>query len=136
MSNLIERAKNVLLTPKTEWPVIAAEPETTSGLYTKYILILSALGPIAMFFKVTMIGTQVPFLGTFRVDMGTGLTQLVLAYVLGLVAVYRLRAHRQRACADFRRAEGFDAVAQDRGLCARRPAGSRASASCCHGSAC
>jgi hypothetical protein len=88
MSNLIERAKNILLSPKTEWPVIAAEPETTSGLYTKYILILSALGPIAMFFKVTMIGTQVPFLGTFRVDMGTGLTQLVLAYVLGLVAVY------------------------------------------------
>jgi Yip1-like protein len=88
MSNLIERAKNILLSPKTEWPVIAAEPETTSGLYTKYIMILSALGPIAMFFKTTMIGTQVPFLGTFRVDMGTGLTQLVLTYVLGLVAVY------------------------------------------------
>lgn len=88
MSNLIERAKNILLSPKTEWPVIAAEPETTSGLYTKYIMILSALGPIAMFFKTTMIGTQVPFLGTFRVDMGTGLTQLVLTYILGLVAVY------------------------------------------------
>jgi hypothetical protein len=88
MSNLIERAQRILLSPKTEWPVIAAEPDTTSGLYTKYIMILSALGPIAMFFKATMIGTQVPFLGTFRVDIGTGLTQLVLTYVLGLLAVY------------------------------------------------
>jgi hypothetical protein len=32
MSNLITRAQNILLTPKTEWPVIAAEPETTAGL--------------------------------------------------------------------------------------------------------
>jgi hypothetical protein len=88
MSNLIERAQRILLTPKTEWPVIAAEPETTSGLYTKYVIFLAALGPIAMFFKSTMIGTQVPFLGNFRLDMGTGLVQLVLGYVLGLVSVY------------------------------------------------
>ncbi len=88
MSKLIERAQRILLSPKTEWPVIAAEPETTSGLYTKYVIFLAALGPIAMFFKSTLIGTQVPFLGTFRLDMGTGLIQLVLSYILGLVAVY------------------------------------------------
>src|SRR5688572_31893314 len=51
MSNLVTRVQNILLTPKTEWPVIAAEAETTSGLYTRYILILSALGPLAMFVK-------------------------------------------------------------------------------------
>ena len=49
MSKLIDRVKAILLTPTTEWPVIAAEPETTSGLYTKYIMILAAIGPIAMF---------------------------------------------------------------------------------------
>ena len=88
MNNLIGRVKAILLTPTTEWPVIAAEPETTSGLYTKYILILAALGPIAMFLKSTLIGTSVPFLGTFRLDMGTGLLQLVLTYGLSLVVVY------------------------------------------------
>lgn len=87
MSNIVTRVQNILLTPKTEWPVIAAEPETTSGLYTKYILILSALGPIAMFLKGTLIGTST-FIGTFRMDMGTGITMLVLSYVLGLVGVY------------------------------------------------
>ncbi len=88
MSNLIGRVQNILLTPKTEWPVIAAEPETTAGLYTKYILIVSALGPIAAFLKGTLIGTTLPLVGTFKLDMGTGLTQLALTYCLGLVSVF------------------------------------------------
>ena len=73
MSNLIGRVQNILLTPKTEWPVIAAEPETTAGLYTKYILILSAIGPIAMFLKSTLIGISVPFVGAYKVGIGDGL---------------------------------------------------------------
>lgn len=87
MSNLVARVQNILLTPKTEWPVIAAEPETTSGLYTKYILIVSALGPLAMFLKNTLIGTST-FVGTFRVDMATGLKWLVVMYVLGLAGIW------------------------------------------------
>src|SRR5688572_16647246 len=87
MSNLVTRVQNILMTPKSEWPVIAAEPETTSGLYTKYILILSALGPLAMFLKSTLIGTST-FIGTFRVDMGTGIKSLVLMYLLGLVGIW------------------------------------------------
>ncbi len=87
MSNLVTRVQNILLTPKTEWPVIAAEPETTSGLYTKYILVISALGPLAMFLKSTLIGTST-FVGTFRVDMATGLKWLVVMYVLGLVGIW------------------------------------------------
>jgi len=87
MSNLVARVQNILLTPKTEWPVIAAEPDTTSGLYTRYILIVSALGPVAMFVKGTLIGTST-FVGTYRVDMATGLKGLVLMYGLGLVGIY------------------------------------------------
>lgn len=88
MSNLIQRVQNILMTPKTEWPVIAGEAETTGSLYTKYILIVSALGPIAMFLKGTLIGTTVPFVGTFRVGMGAGLSMAVLQYVLGLLGIF------------------------------------------------
>ena len=87
MSNLVTRAQNILLTPKTEWPVIATEPETTSGLYTKYILILAALGPLALFLKSTLIGTAT-FVGTFRIGIGMALTSAVLTYVSTLVAIY------------------------------------------------
>lgn len=88
MSKLIERVQRILLSPKTEWPVIAAEPETTAGLYKGYIAILAAIGPIAMFLKSSVIGYSVPFLGTFRDSIGNGLVGLVLSYALSLVAVY------------------------------------------------
>jgi hypothetical protein len=88
MSSLIQRVQNILMTPKTEWPVIAAEPETTGSLFTKYILIVSALGPVAMVIKSTLIGTSVPFVGTFRMGFGAAISLAVASYVLGLVAVF------------------------------------------------
>lgn len=87
MSNVIERVKAVLLTPRTEWPVIATEPETTASLYTKYILVVSALAAIGMFLKNSLIGTTT-FLGTVRMDIGTGLTMAVTMYVLGLISIF------------------------------------------------
>ena len=88
MSNLIGRVQNILLTPKTEWPVIAAEPETVGGLYTKYILLVSALGPVAMFLRYSVFGVGVPFVGTYRMGMGAGIGMAVSSYVLGLIAVF------------------------------------------------
>ncbi len=136
MSKLVERAQRILMSPKTEWPVIAAEPETTAGLYTNYILIVAALGPIAMFLKTTLIGTQLPFLGTFRLDMGTGLIQLVMTYILGLVSVYvfaliiNALAPTFGGQKDSLQSLKVGGVFDDRGL------GRAASASCCPGSAC
>ena len=46
--NLVDRVKGILLSPKEEWPKISAETETTQSLYTGYILILAAIGPIAL----------------------------------------------------------------------------------------
>lgn len=45
---LVERVKNILLTPKTEWPKIAEETATTQSIFVGYVLILAAIGPIAM----------------------------------------------------------------------------------------
>ncbi len=87
MSNLVARVRNILLTPRTEWPVIAAEPDTTAGLYTRYILVVSALGPIGAFISNSLIGTTT-FLGTFRMGIGAGLSMAVAMYVLGLVGIF------------------------------------------------
>ena len=46
--NLIERLKGILLAPKAEWPKIAAEPMTAQGIYTGWVMILAAIGPLAM----------------------------------------------------------------------------------------
>ena len=45
MEQLIERVKAILLTPQTEWPVIAREPGDVSVLFTRYVAILALIGP-------------------------------------------------------------------------------------------
>jgi hypothetical protein len=47
--DLIQRAKNICLTPTTEWPVIATEPATPGGLLGGYAAPLAAIGAIAGF---------------------------------------------------------------------------------------
>ncbi|MGH7514216.1 MAG: Yip1 family protein [Gemmatimonadales bacterium] len=89
--NLVERAKRLLLTPKPEWQVIDAEPTTTAELYTKYIIPLAAIGPIARVIGFSLIGMHVPFSGvTYRTPIGRALVGAVVSYVLALVGVYVL----------------------------------------------
>ena len=76
LNKLIARVKGILLTPKTEWPVIAGEPTTVADLYKGYIVWLAAIPPIFA------------FLVTVRFFAGLALTQLILSYALGLAMVY------------------------------------------------
>lgn len=86
-AKLIARVQAILLSPKTEWPVIAAEPETVAGLYKKYILILAAIPAVAAFIKGSLIGTTM-FGITVRTPIGMGITALIVGYALSLVVVY------------------------------------------------
>jgi hypothetical protein len=89
-NKLIARVKGILLTPKTEWPVIAEEPATTADLYKNYILILAAITPIFSFLKLSLIGVSMPFMGTMRFGIGAGLTNMVVGYILARVGVFVL----------------------------------------------
>lgn len=84
---IIARAQAILTTPKTEWPVAAAEPATVQGLYVNYILVVAALPAIAGYIKNSLIG--VSLLGvTVRTPVGAGLAGMVLQYLLSLVLAY------------------------------------------------
>src|SRR5574337_609246 len=86
-ANIVARVKNILLSPKTEWPVAAAEPASVRGLYAGYVAIVAALPVIAHFIKSSLIGTS--FLGiTVHVSIGAGIGRMVLSYILSLVLVY------------------------------------------------
>ncbi|MGD9584811.1 MAG: YIP1 family protein, partial [Lysobacterales bacterium] len=76
-NRLIERVRNILLAPNTEWPVIASESTTTSQMYTNYILILAAIPALAGFIKGSILGFGMPFVGTVRLGFGTGITQML-----------------------------------------------------------
>jgi hypothetical protein len=86
--NLIDRAKKIVLTPKSEWQVIAPEAASVGGLYRSYIIPLAAIGPVAQFIGGTLIGVSVPFIGNIRTPIIWGFSQMVLGYVLSLAAVY------------------------------------------------
>jgi hypothetical protein len=79
--SIVDRAKNICLTPNTEWPVIAGETTQTGSLITGYVLPLAAIGAVAGFIGQSIIG--LPFVG--RVSMAAGLTGAVLAVVMAVV---------------------------------------------------
>jgi Yip1-like protein len=81
--SLISRVQNILLKPKEEWAVIDAEPATIQGIFTSYVLILAAIGPIAI-----LIGQQVFGIYGFKPPMQVTLVWAALSYVLALVGVY------------------------------------------------
>ncbi|MCC6172176.1 MAG: YIP1 family protein [Gammaproteobacteria bacterium] len=87
-NKIIERVKNILLTPKVEWPVIAAEPATTASLYKNYLLWLAAIPAVLGFIDATVFGYSVPFMGSFRIGIGAALQGAVVSYVMTLVGVF------------------------------------------------
>lgn len=87
--NIVERAKNMIMAPRHEWDVIAGEHHTIQDLYTKYVMILAAIGPVASFIGLSIVG--VGGMGYhYRVPIGAGIAYMVLNYILGLGAVYLL----------------------------------------------
>lgn len=86
--SLIDRVKNILLTPKTEWDVVAAETTSGAALVTGYVLPLAAVAAIAGFVGVTLIGVSMPFAGTVRIGMTFGLVTAIIQVVMAVVMCY------------------------------------------------
>jgi hypothetical protein len=86
-NKLVARAKAILTTPRSEWPVIAAEPATVADLYKNYIVVLAAIPAVAGFIKGSVIGYGA-FGVNYRVPFGTGITSMVIGYALALALVY------------------------------------------------
>lgn len=87
LGKIIDRARNILTSPKSEWPIAAAEPATVGGLYIGYIAIIAALPAIAGFIKSSLLGTS--FLGmTVHAPLGSGLARMLLTYLLSLGIAY------------------------------------------------
>lgn len=86
--NLVLRAKNIVLQPMAEWPVIAAETTDTKSLFVGYVLPLAAIGPIATWLGTSLIGVSLPLLGTYRTPLGAGLANALVHYVLAVAGVF------------------------------------------------
>jgi len=78
--DIVTRAKNITLSPNSEWPVIAAEPATVGTLYNGYIAVLAAIGPVC-----SLLGLMFFFGGA---GIGAGFLATIVTYAINLGAVY------------------------------------------------
>src|SRR4051812_40028766 len=85
---LVDRAKNILITPKTEWDVIAAEPGDPKSIVVQYVLPLAAVAAVAGFIGMCLIGVSVPLMGTVRIGIVSGLVAAILEVVMAVVMVF------------------------------------------------
>jgi hypothetical protein len=85
---IFARVKNILLSPATEWPVIAAEPSSSGAIYLRYVAPLIAIGVIASFIGETMVGTSAGILGTVRVGFVFGFGAAIVKFAFGLLGVF------------------------------------------------
>lgn len=84
---IIDRVKSILLSPKTEWPVIEGESGTIKSIYQNYLIYLAAIPAIAGFIGTSIIGFG-GFGVSFRVPIGTGIAHMVVSYIVGLALAY------------------------------------------------
>jgi hypothetical protein len=88
LPRLLERIKNIVLTPKTEWLVIEAEPTSVAQLYSGYVVAMAAFAAVMSFVRLSVIGVSLPFGGTIRTPAASGLVSCVVTFILGLIGLY------------------------------------------------
>jgi hypothetical protein len=88
--DIVDRAKKICLTPAAEWQVIAQEGTPPGTLITGYVLPLAGISAVAGFVGGSLVGRTLPFIGTYRVPVGTGLTMALFLLVMAVVGVYLL----------------------------------------------
>jgi hypothetical protein len=86
---LVQRVQDILLKPKETWPTIAAEPGDTASLYKNYVIYIALVPAVAGFIGMSLVGMG-GFGYAFRVPLVAGLVNMVVGYVVSLIAVFGL----------------------------------------------
>ncbi len=87
---LLDRVKNILVTPKTEWTVIAGESSSTGDLFGRYVAPLAGAAALCGFVGNSIVGFSVPFLGAMRTPVITGIGMAVFSFIMAFVGIFIL----------------------------------------------
>ena len=86
--NLIERVKNILITPKTEWEVINGESATPMSLLTGYVLPLAIVASIGTVLKYFMFAGGLTYGLNFIIGTAlVGFISAILSFYLTAIIV-------------------------------------------------
>jgi hypothetical protein len=84
--NIIERVKNIIITPKTEWLKIDTEEATIASLLTGYVLPLTIIGAVASFVGYGIIGIDTGVFGIKMKGMDWGLYYALSRLITGILS--------------------------------------------------
>jgi hypothetical protein len=87
--SLVERAKNILVSPKPEWDRIAGETVDIGKLYTGYVAPLAIFAALCAFIGMSVFGVS-GFGFSYRVPFIAGAVSAVLQVVMGVAGVFLL----------------------------------------------
>ena len=79
MENIINRVKNILVSPKTEWKAIEAENAPYAKVFTSYVVLLALIPAVAAFIGYGLTGC---------VGLHFGVRQAIMQYVVMLGGTY------------------------------------------------
>ena len=83
---IINRVKNILITPKTEWTAIEGENTPHAKLFTTYVLPLAVIPAIAAFIGYGLIGYSI--FGIRVGSIGLGIRQAIIQFIVSAGGVY------------------------------------------------
>ncbi len=86
--NITTRAKDITLRPGIAWPQIASEPSTVASTYAGYVAPLAAIGPVALFVGLSIVGIGIPFIGTYRMPVVQGVVQAAITFIVVLAGLF------------------------------------------------
>jgi Yip1 domain len=76
--NLVARAKDIVLRPRTEWSAVDREASEISDLFVSYVAVLAAIPAVCALIRRVLVG----------VPLMTALSIAITAYVLSCLSVY------------------------------------------------
>lgn len=85
---MIERIKNILTSPKTEWEKIKGEPTGIAQVLTGYAVPLALIPAVFGFLGNVLVGVNVGILGTVRYPFASTLVWAIIFYILLLIGLY------------------------------------------------
>ena len=84
--NLIDRVKNILVSPATEWDVISTETPDVNKIFTSYVIPLAGVAAIAAFIGYGLIGINM--LGIQMKGVNYGFYYALNSFIVSICSVF------------------------------------------------
>jgi hypothetical protein len=89
METLTSRVKGILLEPRATWKEIDGEFTKPGEIWSKYVIPLAAIGPIATAIGMVIFGQRIAFTSlTNSVTVTTAVERAIAGYVISLLLVF------------------------------------------------